>query len=298
MYGRHAAADPTTVIPLEERGLLQILEPSSWIDKPMTEQLATLIIDMLTAGMFDNLPPTTYYHELSQSRVGYGADLELAAWLVAELEARGLARPSEDGVSIPLHPVVRTTILVLLGQLARQVGPQRGLSVHPTTNQRQAVEDLIRSLSRDRMPSAGRMVALDIEPVGLDLSGVPLDDVLQFRDAHAAAHRAYMRDILGFMAELSRVADVGDREQLLVARRQDLADAAADLVRGSRRSLMKNLAAWSLGIVGGVWAVAAGDPLGIALSGLGLGIEAIPEVPTEASAYSYLFDVQRSLSSS
>lgn len=146
------------------------------------------------------------------------------------------------------------------------------------------------------MPSAGRIVALDLEEVGLDLSQVPLDDVLAFRDEHLAAHRAYMRDLLGFMAELSRMEESVDREQRLVARRQELADAAADLVRGSRRAVMKNLAAWSLGIAGGVWAVAARDPLGAVLSGLGLAIEAVPDVANEASAYSYRFDVGRSLS--
>ena len=33
MYGRHEYADPTLVIPLEERGLLQVLDPKDWSTK-------------------------------------------------------------------------------------------------------------------------------------------------------------------------------------------------------------------------------------------------------------------------
>ena len=119
MYGRHVAADPVLAAPLEERGLLRVLEPKDWIDQETATRLADIIVDMLTNGVFDDLPATEYFAELSQSRIGYGADVDLASFLVEELQARGLAKPSEDGVSIPLHPTVRSTILVILGQLSR-----------------------------------------------------------------------------------------------------------------------------------------------------------------------------------
>ena len=66
---------------------------------------------------------------------------------------RGLARPSEDGVLIPLHPVVRTMLLLILGQLARSAGDRRGMAVHPATNWREAATDLLHALSRESMPS-------------------------------------------------------------------------------------------------------------------------------------------------
>ena len=37
---------------------------------------------------------------------GGDADIELSQMVIDELKARGLAHPSEDGVSIPLHPTV------------------------------------------------------------------------------------------------------------------------------------------------------------------------------------------------
>ncbi len=125
------------------------------------------------------VPEERYFAELSQSRMGYGADADLAEFLVDELRQRGLARPSEDGVSIPLHPVVRTAILVILGQLAREAGDRRGMAVHPATDWPEAATDLLDALSREPMPSCEGVVKLDLEPVTLDLSTIPLEEVLK-----------------------------------------------------------------------------------------------------------------------
>ena len=139
MYGRHIFADPALAAPLEERGLLSVLEPKNWIDEEATKQLANIVVEMLTNGAFDDLPKADYFAELSQSRMGYSADVGLATFLVDELQIKGLAKPSEDGVSIPIHPTVRTTILVILGQLSRTIGHKRGMTIHPTTNDPLAV---------------------------------------------------------------------------------------------------------------------------------------------------------------
>ena len=195
MYGRHRNADPTLVEPLEERGLLRVLEPKDWVDEEVTEKLAEIVVELLTDGAFNDIPQTEYFAELSRSRLGNDVDVDLADFLVDELKARDLARPSEDGVSIPLHPTVRTTILVILGQLSRIAGAKRGLTIHPTTNDPGAVVDLVETLSREKMPSRDRVIKLDLEPVTFDLASIPLDDVLQFRAEQRDAHRAYMRDL-------------------------------------------------------------------------------------------------------
>ena len=294
MYGRHQAADPTLVEPLEDRGLLQVLEPKTWVDESMTIDLAEIIVELLTNGAFDNLPAEKYFQDLSRSRMGYGADFELADFLVNELKAKDLARSSEDGVSIPLHPAVRTTILVVLGQLSRAAGSRHGLVIHPTTNNRGAIEDLIATLSREKMPSRGKVIALDLEPVSLNLGSVPLDDVLQFRTERRGAHRAYMRNLQRFMAELSAIDNPEEREALLLERRQEIADTARDIRHSTRRAFRKNLSSWSLGLAGGAWGLGTGDPLGVALAACGL----IPELfgkPERVTAYSYLFSVHDKL---
>ena len=289
MYGRHTDADPTLADPLEDRGLLRVLEPNDWVDEEVAEKLAEVIVELLTNGAFDDLGKTKYFANLSRSRMGYGADVKLAEFLVDELQARGLARPSEDGVSIPLHPDVRTTILVVLARLSRISGKKRGMTLHPVTNMPEAVTDLVMTLSRESMPSHDKVIKLDLEPVSFNLATIPLDDVLAFRREHEDAHRAYMRDLRGFMAELAEIDNPDERERVLLQRRQELADAAHDIQRSTRRTLGKNLASWSLGIAGSVLSVAARDPLGLVLTAAGVISEMVPSGPKRVSAYSYLF---------
>ena len=293
MYGRHIDADPTLAEPLEDRGLLQVLNPNDWVDGEVAGKLAEVVTELLTNGTFDDLPKTDYFAELSQSRIGYGADVKLAGSLVEELQAKGLARPSEDGVSIPLHPDVRTTILVLLAQLSRVAGRKRKMKIHPVTNAPQAVADLVTTLSRESMPSRGKVITLDLEPVAFDMTPIPLDDVLQFRAEHQDAHRAYMHDLRGFMAELAEIDNSNEREALLLERRQEIAGAAREIQRSTKQALGKGLRSWSLGIAGGVWSVATGDPIGLALTAAGVVSAIVPSVPEKVSAYSYLFAANR-----
>ena len=293
MRGRHLAADPSTAAPLEERGLLRVLEPNDWIDKETAESLTEVMVELLTNGAFDGLPTEAPFRELSQSRMGHGVDIGLAEMLVDELASKGLARPSEDGVSIPLHPTVRTTILVVLGQLSRVAGARRKLSVHPVTNDRHAITELTRTLSSDPLPSAHKVITLDLEPVGFDLTSVPLDDILEFRQEHRPAHLAYVRDLRRFMAELAGIDDANEREQLLLERRQEIADAAHELQRSTRRSLGRNLPSVSFGLAGAAWSIIGGDPLGLALAAGGLLSQAVPGRPAPVTAYSYIFEVSR-----
>ena len=294
--GPHHFADPALAEPLEDQGLLEVLEPDTWIDEKMAEQLAQTINGLLANGVFDDLPEADRFHELSQSRIGDGADVDLAESLVSELRGKGLAKASMDGVSIPLHPTVRTTILVILAQLARAAGNKQNLSVHPATNDGRALKDLIDTLSRDRMPSRESVIAFDLEPVSFDMDSVPLDELLQFRVEHRAAHRAYMRDLRGFMAELADVSHPEEREALLLERRQEIADAAHDLQRSTRSALRRNLPSWYFGLAGGVWSATTGDLLGAVFSALGL-VSGICGSTTadssKVSAYSYLFQAGR-----
>ena len=174
------------------------------------------MVELLTNDAFDDLPERGPFRELSMSRMGHGADVELAGMLVEELASRGLARPSEDGVSIPLHPTIRTTILVILGQLSRTVGARRNLAIHPTTNDPQAIGEINRTLARDPMPSTGRVITLDLQQVSFDLDPIPLHDLLDFREEHQDAHKTYMRDLHRFMTELALIDEPDKREALLL----------------------------------------------------------------------------------
>lgn len=65
-----------------------MLEPSKWVDEEVTKSLAKAVIGQLADGVFDDLPKEVRFQESYQSRIGYGADINLAEWVVSELQAK------------------------------------------------------------------------------------------------------------------------------------------------------------------------------------------------------------------
>jgi hypothetical protein len=216
--------------------------------------------------------------------------------LLDELVERGLAKTSEDGVSVPMHPAVRSTYLLLLAQLARETGQRQGLDLHPVASARKVAHGFRDLLEVAPMPSRGHVVDLDLQVVGVDLETIPLDEVLDFKRDSAGAHRRYRQNLRSFMAELSLLEPV-DRERALADRRAELEEEAADLRRRTFEAWRspKALGGFGLGLAGAVWSVATANPVPAALALLGAGFGMLPG-KAEGSAYSYLFDASAHLS--
>jgi hypothetical protein len=296
MYGRHRDASPWLTGPLEDAGLLRVLEPGEFIDQSMIEQLFGIMSDLLVVGAFDQLKidDSPYgYHELSRSRLGWNADLDLSTLLTEELIRRKLALPSQDGVSVPLHPVVRTTILVLLSQLAPAVGRKQSIELLPVTPHRDRISDLLTVLRLPHVTGQAQVVALDVETVGVDLSSLPLDEVLSFRTDHGEQHRAYLRSIRQFTRVLSSLSH-DEASSAVADRQEELADLAADLRHLSRRHWKKPIARVAVGGAGAILSAVTGSPLAAAFAGIAALLEWDGE-DVQAGAFSYLFELQRSL---
>lgn len=297
MRGQEELADPVVASPLERLGLLEILEPETFVDQEVADELAALIEGLIKSGAFDGLDKTVYFHELSRSRMGWDADVDLAKGLIKDLKRKGLAEKSQDGESVPLHPVVRTAILVLLSQLARGRGRRLGIELHPVTGDRTAASGVLSTLSLPSTPSAGHVVALDLESVGVDLSLVPLDEVLAFRKSHGEEYRAYARDLrklIGVLAALHQ----GERDRILADRREELADRANGLRKSALRAWQRiqPAATIGLGAIGAVWSASEGKLDWAALS-LATGfVGAAVSTPVEAGAYTYLYSIRDSFS--
>lgn len=144
MRDRPHLLDPAIAGGLQEAGLLRILSPETLVNRNATERLATAMAGALTEGALDALPDA--FEELSWSRMGGFGDDALARMVFDELHARGLARQSEDEVSIPLHPAVRSLFLVLLAQILRESDGHGGPELSPATD-------------RPRGPSSSRSAA-------------------------------------------------------------------------------------------------------------------------------------------
>ena len=175
-------SDPAIAAGLEEYGLLKIFEPETFIDAQAAEALAETMTDIIASGALDDLAQKLGFHELSMSRLGYGVSEseELARMIHEALIQRGLALESEDGFSIPMHPMVLKLILVLLAQILRPNGGTQGMDLCPATDMPQIHRALGELLSIPSFVSSGHVVSMDLETVGINLSSKPLDEILVF----------------------------------------------------------------------------------------------------------------------
>lgn len=294
MRDRPLLTDPTLAQPLADQELLHLLSPEALVDETTAEALTELLDNLLGAGAFDDLDPHTGFAELSYSRLGGAADGDLTEIVLEQLRARGLAQHSEDGVSVPVHPAVRAFVLVVLPQLLRAPAEATGFALQPTSTNPRQLRALLDTLDMEPLPTAGQVVASDLEQVTLDLAPVPLDEVLDFRRQYGAEYRAYARDLRKFIRDLSGL-DQDARNEAFLDRRETLADTADELRRLARTSWRRPLASFGLGIAGSAIALAAGNPSGAGLTAadtlLGVRRRADP-----SSAYMYLFRAQERLS--
>jgi len=288
MQDRIEDFDPAIVAGLREHNLLHIIKPEEAVDKSATENLASVLTDLIVSGTLDLLAKdTTEFHSLSRSRLGYYGDEKLAEMIFEELKKRGLALDSKDGVSIPVHPLVRSLILTLLSQILRPHGKKQQISLNPVTDRPGLVSALSEMLSLPSTPTRGHVVSFDLNAVGVDLGSVPIDEILAFRHDHFAEFSAYRRSIRLFAYELSRM-DEDERGTAFEERQAELDEMASALKRTSRKA-WKRPASFALGLSGAAWTLASGDPFGAVLAGAGalIGMEASEQM--DVGAYSYLF---------
>jgi hypothetical protein len=285
--------DPVLTGPLEERGLVRQIAPEDFVDYEMSCQLSEIITGMLRSGAFDKLPSVATFPTLSRSRAGLLEDGGSIA-LVAALEARGLARPSEDGFTVPMHPDVRTTYLTVLAQLSRAAGRKWGYDLHPITSQGSASAALVSALNQD-LTARGHVVDFDRQAVAMTLDEVPLDEVLSYRSENREAHRLYMADLRRFCREVSQIEDESDRMRAFDDRKAEIESAANELRTRLKRAFRpKQSLSLVLGLVGAGLTVASGNPLPAAIGFGSAMLGFTPDKPAD-TAYTYLVGASRHL---
>jgi hypothetical protein len=203
------------------------------------------------------------------------------------LKARGLARAPEDGMSVLMHPMVRALVLVLLAQILRPFGNTRGLDLSPATDRPEIIGSLNALLDLSSSPSAGQVVTLDAEAVGIDMSDVPLDEVLSFRNDNLKTFRSYALSVRRFVREVSLLSE-SDQMREFAARRQEIKDIAAACRQALQKGWKKKGLKFALGMTGAAWAIHTGNSVGAAL-GIGGAILGLEATKQETGAYSYLF---------
>lgn len=179
--GEPETADPVLAGPLRDNNLLHYFVADQVVDAEATSELAQVMGNLIESGALNHLVrENASFHSLSMSRLGYGGNSELAQRLFERLRDMGLAKDSEDGSSIPMHPTVRYLVLVLLAQILRAPSAKNGVNLAPITDRPEIVSALTELLNIPTAPSAGRVIEFDLQAVSADLSTIPLDEVLDF----------------------------------------------------------------------------------------------------------------------
>lgn len=290
MRDRPEQVDGPMVVGLKEKGLLETIEPERAVDKSATEQLAVAMTDIIVSGSLDELSKEdTKFHEISMSRIGSYGDKGLYTMIIEELKKRGLAKDSQDGLSIPMHPTVRSLVLVLLSQILRPYGDTINANLSPITDLNSMVSALSELLSLKTGPTKGNVVEFDLKVVSVDLGAVPIDEVLDFREQNLESHKRYMQSVRKFALELSRMSEE-ERKVTYEIRQDELNDLANELCKRAR-NLWRRPASFALSLAGSALS-ALTSPFVEVLRTAGSLAGHESQNDLTAGAYSYLFRAQ------
>src|SRR3954447_2665716 len=252
--------DESTMLPLAESGLLQTLDPAEMIDEATADAILEFLFAVSTDPYEDMMSRERLFNYVDEPLEERGiifrnrlaassrlpeATRSLAEMLWAELRARGLvSEPLDDG-SVRAQKRFWGIYEAFLAYTLRPQGRNRGLDLYPATDDARMVRAFMGLLNVDRHPSAGHVVAFDLEQVAIDLSHTPLDEVLAFRQQYGAQYRSYAANLRRFVNEVSAL-EADERRQRYQERRSELADAADELARFSRKSWRQPAASISL----------------------------------------------------
>jgi hypothetical protein len=186
-----------------------------------------------------------------------------------------------DAVLVTLGLAAQTKVsdhrIHLVGDLSRAARAQSGLP--PQVGQ--------------ALPNAERTGGLlhrDILNVGVDLSAVPLDEILDYRRENGAAYRVYAQDLRRFVRDLEAAEPI-DHPRMLHERSESIADHASRL-RRARREWGRPMTALAFAGAGAAWTLHQADIWGAIFAALGAAAgfsrPARPESP-----FTYLFETQR-----
>ena len=294
--------DIPVVQSLKENGLFHVIRPEEHVGAEETQELAIAIHEIISSGGLDELINRSGTDEfrsefgsLSMSRMGYSGHRAIADTLFQTLKERGLASDSVDSVSIPMHRAVRGLILVLLSQIIKNRGDSMGLTLSPATDQARfvrALNSVIASVNTST-PTSGDVVSFDMDVVGLDLSSVPIDEVLAFRNEHYPQHRDYRLAVRRFARELSEMP-TEERLAVFEQREEELKDAASAL-RERHQPSLRQATTFALGLLGAAVSLVGGNVPGAAVAGTSAALNAIGGRSVDLGCYSYLFEAKRSL---
>ncbi|MFG2169435.1 hypothetical protein [Micromonospora chersina] len=322
--------DPVLAQPLAERDLLYNLDPKDWMTPETAKQIRSLTGSVLNrrellvgADRDARRSRLTFRHFIAPSEESdtilrsmqesglissYGKDLVRLPAYNRQAILAALAISIQAHVSkFSIQPITRS-----IPQLGWRSDPSaqnpsdaflRMLSLigMPPAASALAPVEYVAYERGGTMPSrfpnpshrtnVGEVFRVDVDNLELDLSRVPLDEVLAFRAEHGADFRAYARHLRGFVTDLN-ASSSPERVRMIDARRLELADRAAELRAVSRSAFGRPVIGTALSVAGAAWTARHGNPVG-ALLGAAAAVLGFSRPQPSTSPYTYLFKAQR-----
>lgn len=286
-------ADPTLVEPLLSTGSMVMLEPTEIIDLEAVELMGEALTEWLRADRRRTGEWPGEWRSMSYSRLGSDAHPELFQQIFSELVKQGLAAPG-DRLNMSIRGDIREAVLTLWSQILREPGRKLGFDLSPITRRHRypLAENLSKMLTDVKPISAGTVVELDLQAVGINLARVPLDEIEDFRAQYGSHYRAYRRDLNRLVGELS-LSPRHVVDQLLRDRQEELREEAQRLQKRLTKSFtIKNIGSFGLGALGAAWGIKSGNYPTAALAATGA-LWALTKDTAQPGSLLYLFDVDR-----
>lgn len=146
-------------------------------------------------------------------------------------------------------------------------------------------------LSIPTIPTAGHVVAFDLEAVGVDPTDIPVKRALTLRERFGDEHRRYARDVRAFVRTL-RILSADERAEAYTDRREELRFRATELTR-EQESYWRKPATFLMSLLGAI-AGFSGAPAFGALFSVGGAFAALgPKQPEGIGPHSYLLRSRR-----
>ncbi|WP_406126984.1 hypothetical protein [Streptomyces sp. NBC_00989] len=282
------AREEDLAVPLHQAGLLHNLDPKIWLDRDTARTIREVAIRASQSRYPSSGNTITDFHFISR--------MENASRIVRQMLRSGsvtVRRPDlgPDMVEMPAH--ARSAVLLALGLAACEGVSNHRIHLVGSLGQVEAQSPEFRHRDNPllaRAKATGRLVHNDLVDVGIDMSGIPLDEVLAFRREHGKGYRQYARGLRQFVAALER-ADTAEQQRLLLDRTEEIADAASDL-RRARRAWGRPVVSLALAGAGAVWTLHQADLIGAVFGALGAAA-GFTSPERRQSAFTYLFEARR-----
>jgi hypothetical protein len=292
--------DDVIAQPLIDLGVLETRNPTDVLDDKATtvivESIRRIIIERQRkrgleegrslAELAELVTAPEVFQTITATHFGiYDREVEE---LLRDLQARGLAGALDPRTGLlQLEGNLRAAVVAVCAQTMCLVDRANGLDVvpfRPPTG---------RSAPGRWSAAMVEILSGDLASVGVDLSRLPLDDVLAFRDEHLAAYTKYMRNLRSMVRLVDTATDQVDRRRLILDRQEELREAADSLRRSARRSGIKTGLGVGLGLVGAGVTFGTGAVAGGTVAAVAAAVGLIPDARAD-SPYTYLFKLARS----